>query len=94
MDAAEGIAIRSNTLLLCRELSGRFARATDREVSQLAVHTSRGEEFPFWNLVNGPLADALTHIGQVNSWRRIAGKPAPPADVFRGLPPGEQRPRR
>ena len=94
MDAAEGIAIRSNTLLLCREISGRFARATDREVSQLTVRTSHGESFPFWYLVNGPLADALTHIGQVNSWRRIAGTPAPPADVFRGLPPEEQRPRR
>ena len=94
MYAAEGIAIRSNTLLLCRELSGRFARATDREVSQLTVRTSHGEAFPFWYLVNGPLADALTHIGQVNSWRRMAGKPVPPADLFRGLPPGDPRPRR
>ena len=94
MEAAGGIAIRSNTLLLCRELSGWFARATDREVSQLTVRTSRGDAFPFWYLVNGPLADALTHIGQVNSWRRIAGKPVPAADVFRGLPPGEQQPRR
>jgi hypothetical protein len=94
MSVAEGIAIRLNTLLLCRELSGRFARSTDREVSQLTVRTSRGEAFPFWYLVNGPLADALTHIGQVSSLRRMAGKPVPPADLFRGLPLGEPRPRR
>jgi uncharacterized damage-inducible protein DinB len=31
---------------------------------------------PFWNLINGPLADALTHIGQINAYRRILGKPS------------------
>lgn len=44
-------------------------------------------DFPIWNLLNGPLSDALTHIGQLSSWRRLAGKPAPKADVFRGRPP-------
>ena len=42
---------------------------------------------PFWNAINGPLADFLTHVGQVNAWRRLMGRPAPRADVFRGLPP-------
>jgi hypothetical protein len=42
---------------------------------------------PFWNAVNGPMADFLTHVGQVNSWRRLMGRPGPRADVFRGLPP-------
>ncbi len=43
--------------------------------------------FPVWNMMNGPLADALTHVGQVTSWRRILGKPVPRHDVFRGRPP-------
>lgn len=43
--------------------------------------------FPVWNLINGPLSDALTHVGQVTSWRRILGKPVPKHDVFRGRPP-------
>lgn len=43
--------------------------------------------FPVWNMINGPLADALTHVGQLNAWRRQLGKPGPRHDVFRGRPP-------
>lgn len=32
-------------------------------------------EFPFWNLINGPIADALWHVGQVVSFRRSSGNP-------------------
>ncbi len=32
-------------------------------------------EYPFWNLLNGPIADALWHTGQVVSFRRSAGNP-------------------
>jgi hypothetical protein len=42
---------------------------------------------PFWNAINGPLADFLTHVGQINSWRRLMGNLPPRADVFRGRPP-------
>lgn len=49
--------------------------------------SSGPDERPFWNAINGPLADFLTHVGQLNSWRRLLGRPAPRADVFRGLPP-------
>lgn len=41
-------------------------------------------EFPFWHIINGPLADALTHVGQINSWRRIAGNPVPSHNPFTG----------
>ena len=44
-------------------------------------------EFPIWNLINGPLSDALTHIGQIASWRRMNGNPIPGARVFHGEPP-------
>jgi len=46
-------------------------------------------EFPVWNLINGPLSDALTHVGQVASWRRMNGNPIPKARVFHGEPPAE-----
>lgn len=87
MAFAEGTAVRANTLLLARELSTRFSRMADADLQAFAIRTSRGDSFPVWNLLNGPLADSLTHIGQVVSWRRILGKPVPQADVFRGLPP-------
>ncbi len=43
-------------------------------------------EYPFWNLINGPMADALTHVGQITSWRRIAGNPIPKVNPFLGFP--------
>ncbi len=32
-------------------------------------------EYPFWNLINGPIEDAVWHIGQVVSFRRSSGNP-------------------
>lgn len=39
-----------------------------------------------WLLVHGPLADALTHIGQLASWRRQAGNPMAAMSWSRGRP--------
>ncbi|MBK8611039.1 MAG: hypothetical protein IPL84_14135 [Chitinophagaceae bacterium] len=33
--------------------------------------------YPFWNLINGPVSDALWHVGQVVSFRRSSGNPLP-----------------
>ena len=42
-------------------------------------------EFPFWNMLNGPIADALWHTGQVVSFRRSSGNPFnSKASVFSG----------
>ena len=30
-------------------------------------------EYPFWNEINGPISDALWHVGQVVSFRRSSG---------------------
>ncbi|WP_425391291.1 DinB family protein [Ekhidna sp.] len=32
-------------------------------------------EFPFWNLINGPIADAINHVGQIITFRRTNGNP-------------------
>ena len=42
---------------------------------------------PFWNIINGPISDALTHVGQINSFRRLAGNCVSSANVFTGKPP-------
>ncbi len=31
--------------------------------------------FPFWNIINGPIADALWHCGQIVLLRRASGNP-------------------
>ena len=35
----------------------------------------RTSEYPFWNTINGPIADAIWHCGQVVSFRRSSGNP-------------------
>jgi hypothetical protein len=50
--------------------------------------STRSGEYPFWNMINGPLSDALTHVGQINSWRRLNGNPVPRHNVFLGEPLG------
>lgn len=41
--------------------------------------------YPVWNLINGPLEDALWHVGQVVSFRRSSGNPInPKVDVLMG----------
>lgn len=45
----------------------------------------RTSEYPFWNLINGPISDALWHVGQVVSFRRSSGNPFNSrASVLRG----------
>lgn len=39
------------------------------------VNGEKTTEFPFWNMLNGPIADALWHVGQVVSFRRSSGNP-------------------
>jgi hypothetical protein len=34
--------------------------------------------FPFWNNINGPIADAIWHSGQLASFRRTTGNPINP----------------
>lgn len=42
-------------------------------------------EYPFWNQLNGPIADAIWHCGQVISFRRASGNPYnSKASVFSG----------
>ncbi len=35
-------------------------------------------EIPFWNNINGPIADAIWHSGQIASFRRTSGNPINP----------------
>jgi hypothetical protein len=47
-------------------------------------------EFSFWYLINGPISDALWHVGQVVSFRRGSGNPLPKGvNVLTGTKTGE-----
>ena len=69
------------------QLRARLQTMDDAALGEHRISGGSGDSLPFWNMLNGPLADALTHVGQINAWRRLAGNPTPRADVFRGRPP-------
>jgi hypothetical protein len=80
--------MRRKTLENIRDASVIMKGLSDQQVSQLKVifKSERGtSEFPFWNELNGPIADAIWHTGQVVSFRRGSGNPFnAKASVFTG----------
>lgn len=69
---------RKKTLDNIQKASSLFLKATD--LSKYTMVFVRGEkttEYPFWNQINGPISDALWHVGQVVSLRRSSGNPFP-----------------
>lgn len=77
---------RAKTLKNIQQASQIFIKETD--LSKFTIVFQRGEqktEFPFWNQINGPISDALWHVGQVVSFRRSSGNPFPKGvSVLRG----------
>jgi hypothetical protein len=71
--------LRSKTLAQLEEAS-KFLRnnALNPDQQKMIFDSERGsQEYPLWNLINGPISDALWHIGQVVSFRRSSGNPFP-----------------
>jgi len=77
---------RKKTLLNIQKASQIFIKETD--LSKFKIVFKRGDqttEFPFWNQINGPISDALWHVGQIVSFRRSSGNPFPKGvSVLRG----------
>lgn len=79
--------LRKSTLEMIQQAS--TALRTGDFVPHPIVFPPTGEgvvnELPFWNLLNGPISDALYHTGQVVMLRRINGNPInPKVNVFMG----------
>jgi hypothetical protein len=74
--------IREDVLVIIQDLRNTFIEMDEDKLGKLRI---RGK--PFWHIVNGPISDALTHVGQINSFRRLAGNPVAGANVFTGEPP-------
>jgi hypothetical protein len=69
---------RAQILRFIIKLKVLFEDMEDSKLERIIIH-----EHPFWHIINGPLADALTHTGQINLLRRLAGNPPVKSDVFR-----------
>ncbi|MFK7932804.1 MAG: DinB family protein [Saprospiraceae bacterium] len=80
--------LRKATLNNLQAASEKLREAKDEDLNEMKIIFKRGEKessFPFWNLLNGPIDDALTHVGQIVSYRRSAGVPqSPKVNVFMG----------
>jgi len=73
---------RDHVLEMLCGLREHFSRLSAIELSRIKI-----EGYPFWHMINGPIADALTHVGQINYARRLAGAPVSTANVFTCDPP-------
>lgn len=77
---------RKKTLENIRKASAIFKKSKDlSEYKIVFKREDRTSEYPFWNQINGPISDALWHVGQVVSFRRASGNPFPKGvSVLRG----------
>lgn len=70
--------IREITLRNIQKASAIIANANLDDLAQhpmIFESNSGNAEYPFWNLVNGPISDCLWHVGQVVTFRRSSGNP-------------------
>ena len=70
--------LREITLNRIKESCVLFESMTLDELGLLKIKFNRGgafSEFPIWNLINGPISDAIYHVGQIVSFRRTSGNP-------------------
>lgn len=77
--------LRLDVLERIAELEDAFAGMQSRQLASIQILGRT-----FWPIVNGPLADVLTHIGQISSARRLAGTPVPDSNPFEGTPPSKR----
>ena len=79
---------RAQTLFLIKRAADKLRTAGPGTLEASKVIFKRegnSSEYPFWNIINGPAADALWHVGQVVSFRRSSGNPLnPKVSVFNG----------
>jgi hypothetical protein len=74
--------LRESILEMLSLLRETLVSMDDKELAEVKINNN-----PFWHIINGPLADALTHVGQINSFRRLSNNPVPKANAFLGKPP-------
>lgn len=70
--------LREATLYNLKKASEACLNLTSEEIENLKIIFQRGEKsnsFDFWHMINGPIADAIYHTGQIVAYRRASGNP-------------------
>lgn len=82
-------SLRAETLTFLEQATQLLSQADQESLENMKIVFDReGKQsaFPLWNLINGPISDALYHTGQVVSFRRASGNPiAKGVNVFLGI---------
>ena len=66
----DGPDAREQTLVIIHDLKAAILALNNEVLSELHFLGR-----PFWHIITGPFSDALTHTGQINSFRRLNGNP-------------------
>ena len=69
---------RKLTLEHFQKTSQLLRNSEDEEMGSYRIIFQRGDdttEFPYWNMLNGPISDAIYHVGQLVTFRRSSGNP-------------------
>lgn len=69
---------RAKTLDNLKRTSEILLRSTPEDLESFNLIFKRKDgstEYPFWNQINGPISDALWHVGQLVALRRSSGNP-------------------
>jgi hypothetical protein len=75
---------RDHALEMIQKIRGSILEIGDGGIGEVRI-----EGLPFWHMINGPIADAISHVGQINTLRRLHGKVPIQANVFLCRPPME-----
>ena len=73
--------VRAITLKNIKTISDELKGKSAEEIATIEIVMGSGDKkrtMPFWNLINGPIEDAVYHTGQVVSFRRASGNPINP----------------
>lgn len=80
--------IREKTLMNIQQASQLLKSEGNEKMDDYKLRFKRGDnevEYEYWHMLNGPLADAIYHVGQIVGHRRASGNPLNPfVSVFRG----------
>jgi len=66
---------RKKILLNLERVSNRLFNSTDEQIEDYSIKFNGRSVLPFYNMINGPISDAIWHCGQIVMLRRMAGNP-------------------
>lgn len=76
---------RASILKDLKTISSILLKSSPEDLSNFDIALGNGETLPFWNYINGQIADCIWHCGQISSFRRMTGNPfSSKVNLFRG----------